>query len=70
MSVMPPMPSCSTSAKVTRLWKAIEERIAILAAASLPLTSSVGSASAKPSSWAFFRVGAYSAPLCAMAERM
>ncbi len=40
------MPSKGTSSISTREWKAIDARIAILAAASAPPTSSVGSASA------------------------
>ena len=40
------MPSNGTSSMVTRVWNAIDARIAILAAASAPFTSSVGSASA------------------------
>ena len=44
--VIPSMPSWSTSSKTTREPKATVARIAILAAASAPVTSSVGSASA------------------------
>ena len=40
------MPSWGTSSMRTREWKAIDARMAILAAASAPLTSSVGSGSA------------------------
>ncbi len=40
------MPTWATSSVCTRVWNAIDARIAILAAASAPVTSSVGSASA------------------------
>ena len=40
------MPEYGTSSISTRVWKAMDDRIAILAAASPPPTSSVGSASA------------------------
>ena len=40
------MPCMYTSSVVTRVWKAMEERMATLLAASKPSTSAVGSASA------------------------
>ena len=46
------MPSTGTRSTVTRELKAIDARIAILAAASRPSTSALGSASAKPFAWA------------------
>ncbi len=48
------IPSKVTSSRLTGVSKASRARIAILAAASAPPTSSVGSDSANPSSWARF----------------
>ena len=56
------MPAYATSESSTREWNATVARIAILAAASAPLTSSVGSASAKPRRWASASASPYEAP--------
>ena len=69
-AVMFSMPSAGTSSTCTGTPKASLARIAILAAASWPVTSSVGSASAKPSSWASRSASSYEAPVRSMAVRM
>ena len=64
------MPWTSTSASVTRVWKAIEARIAAFAAASSPSTSAVGSASAYPRACASARASANEAPVDSIWVRM
>ena len=68
--VTPAMPSRNTSLATTRALKAIEARIAHLAAASCPSTSALGSASAYPRRFASARTSAKPRPSSDIFVRM